>query len=63
VPRDRPRHLDVAAIPRGEEVGADQEQDDPGPVEVLTDDPVPLRAGSDAAVVLVADDPLVLEQA
>src|SRR5436309_14961699 len=40
----RPLDLDVPAVARGEEVGADQEQDDARLLEVRADGPVPLGA-------------------
>src|SRR5262249_2525703 len=59
----RPGDLNIAAVPRGEEVGTDQQEDQISPVEVLADDLVPLPAGFDAAVVPVFDDPLVPQRA
>ena len=58
--RRGPNDLNVAAVAGCEEVGTDQQQDNPGVLEVLADGPVPLGAGLDAAVVPAADDSLGL---
>jgi hypothetical protein len=59
----RPVDLDVPAVPGGDEVGTDQQQDNASVFEMLADGSVPLRAGLDAAVVPAADDTLALQEA
>ncbi len=50
VPLQRPLHLDVVAVVRAHEVGADQEQDQVGALQVLVDLALPFAAARDAAI-------------
>jgi hypothetical protein len=53
--------VDVAEV-RGDEVGADQEQDDRGAVQALIDLPTPLLAGNDPPVVPSVDVTLAFQK-
>ena len=55
--------LEVVAVVGGDEVGTDQQEDDPGGVEVLVDLPLPLGPRGNLPVVPAADDPGPLQDA
>ena len=55
-------HFGVVAVVGGEEVGADQEQDDVGGVEVGGDRVCPVGSGGDVAIVPGGDDALFGQQ-
>lgn len=53
-----PRHLDVVAIVRSDEVGADQQQDDLIAVDVFVDGSIDLLASIYASIMPSVDNPL-----
>ena len=57
----RALHFNVVAVIGGEEVRADEEQDDVRGVELVADCAPPLRAGTDAAVVSLRDEAFSLQ--
>ena len=59
----RAGHLQVVAVVGGEEVGADEKEDDGRAVQMRVDFAGPLIARADLAVVPRVDDALALEQA
>ncbi len=58
----RPFDLDVPAVVGGEEVGANEEEDDVGRLQVTSDLAVPLLAHDDLAVVPLRDHAVPLEE-
>ena len=58
VPFQGAPHLDVVAVFGGQEIGADQKQDDPGRVEVLVELPLPVGSRRDLAIVPITDHTL-----
>jgi len=52
-------HLDILAKGRGHEMGADEQEDDPGCSEVFEDVLLPLGSGDEVAIIPVANHLLV----
>jgi hypothetical protein len=61
MPFQGPSHFNIIAVIRGDEIGAYQEEDNTGALQIVVDLPLPLQTGGDKAVVPEFDELLTLE--